>query len=291
MSSPRILIVEPPQAVTAELSGIGADLARAGLSAERATDLSQAIARLTSDGTPPPELVVLVEARPGIWTERELQALRAAAPLVRVLRVSGSWCDGQNRTGRPPAGSPGIAWHQAAVRLPRELNAATCGVLAAPVTATSEDLLLAGSRQNASRSERERIAIHAPRTAQAEAWAALCRGFGYRPQIVATRAEHDAAAAESPVDGSTARENTVDENPVDAVLWDCDPRDLADQSRVRDFVARAGAVPVVAVCGFPRPDDVDAALRHGVSAVLGKPLLAADFEWLFSRLFGTRGEQ
>ncbi len=273
MSSPRILFVEPPQAVAAELSGIAADLAREGLSVERVADLSQAIARLTSDGAPPPELVLLVEARAGIWTECDLHALRAAAPLVRVLRISGSWCDGQARSGRPPAGSTGITWHQAASRLPRELEAISCGgVLTAPLTATSEDLWLARNRQTASRTQRERIAIHAPRAAQADAWAVLCRGLGYRPEILSGRAKSG-------------------EGFSDAVLWDCDPRDLADAPRVREFVECAGSAPVVAVCGFPRPDDVDSALRQGVSAVLGKPLLAADLEWLFSRLFGARGAE
>lgn len=271
------MLIEPPQTAAAELSGIAADLARAGVNMEHAADLSQAIAILASDASPPPELLLLPESRPGIWTDRELNALRAVAPLARVLRISGSWCDGQIRSARPPAGSLGMAWHQALSRLSRGLGATTAGgLLPAPLTATSEDLLLGSTcratSQTTRRCGRPRIAIHAPRTAQAEAWAALCEGLGYRAEIMIRGAAHH-------------------DGPADAVLWDCDPRDLADAASVADFVERAGTARVVAVCGFPRPDDVQSALRQGIAVVLAKPLLAADFEWHVSRLFDARDER
>lgn len=272
MPATRILLLEWSDAA-GEPPLVAADLARAGAVVQRARDLPQVLALLTSDTEPLPELILLPESRPGIWSDRELDALRRAAPLARLVRISGSWCEGQNRSGRPPAGTIAMHWHQAAGRLQRELaefDRGGRGIFAAPLTATSEDLLLA-SPQPPQRNLRDRlIAIHAPRATQAEAWAALCGGLGYRAEIAAPNAESRM-------------------NSADALLWDCDPRELAEGTRVQEFVRRSGGAPVVAICGFPRPRDVEIARQNGVAAVLAKPLLMSDLEWLFSRLFDARG--
>lgn len=275
MNSPRILAIGFANHDAEELRAALDQLDASGAKLGQAADVAEAIEHLTQEAESPPQVVLLAESRPGVCTDRELNQLRGAAPLARIVRLSGVWCEGQLRSGRPPAGSPSHSWHRPLVRLQHELEEpAGPSQLAAPLTATSEDLLLATRRRKIqwrpTRRPQKRIAIHAPRTSQADAWAALCEGCGYDVQVCTSRPGTKGTGGA----------------PVDAVLWDCDPRDLSDRERVRGFLALAAGVPLIAACGFPRPRDVQSALEHGVAAVLAKPVAAADFEWLFSRLFG-----
>ncbi len=230
-------------------------------------ELKAALEWLSEAERPATDAILLCEPRPGCWTDRELHALRCRAPLARIIRLSGVWCDGQGRSGRPPEGSFPIAWHQLPARIQRELEQFEHGepsVFNAPPTATAEDLhavmRAVGFSGNAAR---KTVAIVAPRAAAAATWAELCLKLGHRAEIIASDCENLSATA-------------------DVVLWDCDPRELADVPLIRRFIARAATASVLAITGFPRPADVQLAQRHGIAAVLPKPLLAAELAWHLS---------
>jgi CheY-like chemotaxis protein len=267
----RILLIGRSPCIEGAIRAAFAEHPTDGAQLHVAPDLSTALERMTAGQSVPPDILLLAESRPGIWTDRELGRLRQAAPLARIVRLSGVWCEGQARSARPPAGSLSIAWHRLAVWLRRELlEQSARGFLSAPLTATSEDLQLA-QPPRARSTKNIRIAIQAPRAAGASAWATMCQGLNYQVAIISSRMPSNSCA--------------------DIVLWDCEPRDLADAAAVRRLIAAAAGKPVIALCGFARPDDVRMAQQQGVAAVLAKPLVVADFEWHVSRLAGAGAER
>ena len=195
---------------------------------------------------------------------------------------------------RPPA-RRGIAWHHGRKSAPAASWSTHDAWRWIGLTANGyhEDLLLSSAAPQVRRRDGQRIAIHAPRTAQAEAWTRCAKDSVITHSSLADR-DQSCGAQPRPACGVTllaVDTCPTDTGPVDAVLWDCDPRDLADESRVSDVRRACGTAPVLAVCGFPRPDDVQSALRHGIAAVLAKPLLSVDFEWHVSRLVGALGQR
>ncbi len=60
----------------------------------------------------PPTVMLLATPRPSGDTASRLENLLAASPLTRAVVVAGSWCEGELRTGRPPAGVQRVYWHQ-----------------------------------------------------------------------------------------------------------------------------------------------------------------------------------
>jgi CheY-like chemotaxis protein len=229
----------------------------------RVADLKSALAALRDPSGPMPELVVLCEPRPGLWSEADACALRSAAPLCRLVRLSGSWCEGQARSGQPPAGCPAIYWHQWLPRLAAERAALIEGrnpSWAQPLTATPEEQFLAHSSRDRRAGHAGTIAIRAETTAAAGALAAVCRGAGYVPSV------------ERPVDSIT---NVA----ARAVLWDTWPEALRDAESIKRIRHLASGAPIVALAGFPRADDVRAALAAGIAAVVSKPYRTADLLW------------
>lgn len=68
----------------------------------------------------PPEIALIAVARPNDCHDAELYELQQAAPLMRLVVVAGSWCEGELRTGQPPRGFLRLYWHE----LPSWWNAA-----------------------------------------------------------------------------------------------------------------------------------------------------------------------
>lgn len=82
-----------------------------GIGMRRVDDLQQAVVAL-DEGWGPLDLIVLAESRPGEYSATSIDELRACAPLARVWRLLGSWCEGEQRSGHPPAGCINTYWHQ-----------------------------------------------------------------------------------------------------------------------------------------------------------------------------------
>ncbi len=105
--------------------------------------------RLIADGAcAPPELVVLAEPRGGQFNHSSLAALRKQAPLVRVWRMLGSWCEGESRSGHPPAACLATYWHQWEARFDSQLEIERRGGnpgWTLPLTATAEERILAAT--------------------------------------------------------------------------------------------------------------------------------------------------
>ena len=104
------------------------------------------------------------------------------------------------------------------------------------------------------------IVVCAARSAQAAAAADACRLGGYETLIVAEGSHFSASCAA-------------------AVLWDTQIEDACDAALVRELRRAAGDAPLVALVGFPRPDDVGRASQAGVTAIVSKPYRVRDLLW------------
>lgn len=239
---------------------------------ERVRDLGEALLRLSAPDQPPCELVVLCEPRPGVWTDAQLDALRRIAPLARYVRLSGSLCEGQTRSGRPASGTWGVPWHQWPVSLARDLEASERGQPAAwslPLTATPDERALAKFVPHLERGIGH-IAICSANAAAAGALADVCRHAGYAVSQTTEWAERDGQRAT-------------------ALIWDTTAHALANRILVTRLRALHGDAPLVALVGFPRAEDVAAARKSGVSVVLAKPLDTGDLLWHIERLAAAIG--
>lgn len=244
-----------------------------GLEVIRARDPDEAARLLAGSACPTPQLVVLAESRCGQYSHAAIDALRKRAPLVRVWRLLGSWCEGEARSGRPPAATVSTYWHQYRARLAREIETVRCGHRpgwALPLTATSDERILAQSDDGFGRNRSGTIAIC---TASATASAALddlCRAVGYQTVMIADDGRFRIAGAA-------------------AVLWDTTTRRLHDAAYVEELTGRATGAPLLAIVGFPRADDVEQARRLGIAGVISKPFLAGDLLWHLDRVASKHG--
>jgi CheY-like chemotaxis protein len=214
-----------------------------------------------------PELIVLAQMRPGQFADSRIEALRRAAPLTRMWRVAGAWCEGEGRTTPPPAGCASAYWHQWTARWGREMARRKRGELASwslPLTASPEERMLALAAEPLARGAGP-VAIFARHPQAAAALADVCRLGGYDVTIV------DAGCPASPPLAGTG--------PPPMTLWDTLPEQIADTRAIGDVRAICGPGPIVAVVGFARSDDCRRAIEVGLAAVVTKPYLIHDLLW------------
>ncbi len=101
------------------------DALRSSCSMTAAVDVTAAESMLAQGLVP--DLIVIAQAFPGQVTTEQVERLRRAAPLARVLGLLGSWCEGEARTGRPWPGVIRVYWHQWTPRCRSELRALAQG--------------------------------------------------------------------------------------------------------------------------------------------------------------------
>ncbi len=242
----------------------GATLARLvdgdALHVRQAEDLDAA-ARMLARGGDPPELIVLVQSRPGEFFAAEIDRLRRLAPLARVWRLLGTWCEGEARSGQPPSGCTSTYWHQWPARWARERAHWHDGLAvtwSAPVTTSADERALAAAEEPIERGS-GLIVICARHRETAAALADICKLAGYQTQIVR-------AGQSGSVCGASA------------IVWDTDAEQIGDASAIRTVRASVpgDAVSLVALVTFPRVEDVHRATEAGVAAVVSKPFLVQD---------------
>ena len=209
-------------------------------------------ARSWLQGAAAPEVVLVAQPRPGVWSQEAVDAWQAAAPLSRVVIVAGAWCEGELRSGRPLAGVLRLYWHQ----LPAWWRAA----------------LRERSAGRAPRWSEPALRVPAP-----HAWPSGARA----PSTVAVDAKDVSvlealSAALGPL-GAVCRwtpRGRGDCRGATAGVWDGGQLDDAEQIALQAFRGRlpAGA-SLVALVDYPRVEHWSIARQAGVAAILGKPYL------------------
>jgi CheY-like chemotaxis protein len=125
-----------------------------------------------------------------------------------------------------------------------------------PPTATPDERILNSTAEPPAHGSGT-VVICAQQAAGAAALAQVCRTAGYTPHVVNERWQWHVAGAR-------------------AVLWDTTPERIANADAVRQIQTAANRAPVLAIVGFPRAEDVEAARDAGVAAVISKPYLIRD---------------
>lgn len=201
-----------------------------------------------------PDVVLLVQARPGEIASSSVDQLRRLAPLVPMLAILGSCCEGETRTGTPWPGVPRCYWYQWPARWREEQLRRRAGELplwSLPATASEEERLLA-------------------RMGRAESSRAISISV-VAPASDATNALADALQSV----GCSVALSAPSENPS-IVLWDTSPASVCDPQQVSALRLRYGAAPILALVTFPRHQTTAAARQAGVAALLAKPFLLDD---------------
>ncbi len=263
-----VLLIGPAQSAAA--AAVQAELRAQGQMAQLAT-FEDARARL-ANSTEAPALLVIVEERPGEISPDAVAELRRLAPLAGVLGVTGTWCEGERRSGQPWTATLRWLWHQ----FPARWKAATAGdrhgwatAWQLPGTLTEEDRLALGDPRDGAPEPPATIEIVSlcPDT---RAWLAdACRAAGYHARQAGEPLEATAPTAAIP-------EGPV---PADCILWDLsgEPEQLPEWLTI---FAAAGEPPPrwIALVSFPRQDLIERLRRWGAAAVLAKPLLLEELE-------------
>lgn len=216
----------------------------------------------SSDSTP--QLIVLFQARPGQFSQADIESLCALAPLARIWRVLGPWCEGETRSGHPPTGCTSLPWHEWPARLERELSALRAGQMpewSQPLTASSEERTLALAQRPLPRASDPStgavVAIVAPHAATAAALADVVRLGGYEPHVIPPGAEGCLLAGE-------------------ILLWDAHADEVCDAQAVAIVRRNAPTAALIALVTFPRPADAWCAMELGIAAIVAKPYRVAD---------------
>ncbi len=217
---------------------------------------------LLSTAEAAPELILLAQPLPGTVRQQEVDRLQRLAPLVRIVVVSGSWCEGELRTGSPPVGVLRLYWYelapwwQAALR---RLSAGLCPAWSAPldhpqagrysVDATIDELMTPSI-----------VAIGADDFAVFECLA---------DALAASGASATWARSDDPVKGAAGIVEAA------AGIWDGGQLGKRELERLGRF-CRQVLGPVVALLDFPRVEHLVEARAAGAVAVFGKPYIAEE---------------
>ncbi|MCL6505042.1 MAG: hypothetical protein K6T86_20390 [Pirellulales bacterium] len=199
-----------------------------------------------------PDVIVLVQSRPGEIAQQQVDALRRAAPLARFVGLLGPWCEGELRTGRAWPGVLRVYWHAWPLRWEADRACLAAGRLpswAQPETATEDDraLSLAPAALPAGR-----VAVWARDRSTAEWLHDACLALGQSPVYAAPEGDEPLEA--------------------DAAIWDCPGVLCENEDALRRWVARVRPAQVIVLAGFPRWHDALAALAAQAACLASKPL-------------------
>lgn len=218
-----------------------------------------------------PALVLLAADRPGRWPLESAVAVARRWPLAAVVGVATSLGEGRRRSGPTIAGIEEVAWHDLPGRLECWLAARAAGrpgALGVPATARREERLLetldavAGLHDTA----RDRaVWIAAGRSDDLDGLTDLLALAGRR------------------VAGRTHGRPPLDLEAV-LLVWDVVAIGADDLAWLRMLAANRPRTQAVLLESFPRGDAVEAALRAGAGAVLGRPIVLEALEGTLRRL-------
>jgi CheY-like chemotaxis protein len=225
-----------------------------------------------------PDLIVVGQQHPVLFTSAHWNNLRRAAPLIPVWRVLGSWCEGEQRSGLPPGGFLSDYWHNFWSRFVGAITRRGLGCRpgwAAPPTTSAEERLLAETAV-ALPQETGRVVVCAEDRASATALGDSCRLAGYELTI----ARPTNLTGQPLLDPESAC--------IRAIVWDTTPEQICDSAAIRLLRAAFGPPPLLAMVDFPRPEDARQAHLLGVDHVFSKPYSIRDLLDRLSALNGCR---
>lgn len=198
------------------------------------------------DSRDSPDSILWLQSRPGQIRQRDVERLHGLIPLARLAVLTGPWCEGEQRTGRPTTGVERVPWHAWQTRLPLALGLNSQPSVRGPRTATESE-----------------------RLEQRTAALALHRHAGLKACIFAERRETYESLANAlqslgvlPIRGPAMAQGELAHLAIFDGWSQCNRANVASQSGV--------------LLHFPRPEDCARASALGIRFVLALPLLLSD---------------
>ena len=218
------------------------------------SDIDNAVRRV-QEGRACPAVAFLGQSRRGQFAQSDVDRLLRAAPLARVVVLLGSWCEGETRSGVPVPGVHRLYWHEARQAVPRELAALEAGrvsgwswpAMAAPFAAPIP-----------TKRGRGLVVVFSGSVVMAQAVCLALREAGWNTAIA------QPSGAAQMILGA------------EAIVWDVAADSEGADAEWETLQTRFAGLPMVAICGFPRPEDVAHLRSMGVDVVVGKPFQVAD---------------
>jgi hypothetical protein len=204
-----------------------------------------------------PQAFVLVQSRPGQFSTDEVEMLHGREPLARLIALTGPWCEGELRSGRPIPGVARVAWRNWRERLPVELAIHGQNLLA-PRTATETD-------------RAERI-VHV--TDESHAGRDLALVFSTRLETFNQIADGIQKFGFEVVPFGTSTHSSM---TPDVIIFDGWEQATAFKEQSTDKNCLRHSLRVL-LLHFPRPEDHILAREAGIDAVIGLPLTLADLK-------------
>lgn len=203
------------------------------------------------------DALIIAQARPGQFTQSEVEQLGRALPLTPLVALLGSCCEGETRSGKPWPGVVRIYWHQwlarAASELPSGRSPTTWHL---PKTASDAERVDYALRSTPP-TEAGLVAICTPDAALARALEQACKIAGYSTVWI-----------RDPAQGGPQESA--------ATLWHWTGSDDLLATQIRAARRSWCHSPIIGLCGFPRYDQVAWAHRCGVAAIVSLPFLLPD---------------
>lgn len=230
----------------------------------------------------PPEVVVIVQARPNEFPRSELEQLQRRWPLAGIVTVCGSWCEGEIRTGRPWPGVRRLYWYEFPAWWTQQIRLRSeggCPEWLWPVADVFRSAPIRNAKIERSTANGNSLPLATEQP---------CAGV----IVLSTQYFSTADALGDLL--TAAGFATVWRRPGRALpvvrgaavgIWDGGQLDDDEANDLREFCRslERESTPVVALLDFPRRDRVDFARQLGVSTVIGKPWINADLiatmEW------------
>ncbi|MEM8944921.1 MAG: hypothetical protein AAGD11_07020 [Planctomycetota bacterium] len=209
----------------------------------------------------PPEVVFVAQHLPGDITQPDVDRLQSAAPLARLVIVSGTWCEGELRTGSPPTGVIRLYWYELAPwwqAAMRKYRAGQCPLWSLPL-----------DHPQAGRWSSDWTCPNVERRTDAIVEA---NDFGVYGTLSSALADYGITTTwyrERPADGDDSAGNYNAGNH-NAGIWDGSQLSGDERERLAAFCKRVNG-PVVALLDFPRREHFRLAKQLGAASVFGKP--------------------
>jgi CheY-like chemotaxis protein len=249
--------------------------------ARLASDIQTALTVLDNSDFSPAVIVLL-------FTADQIEKLRRTAPLARIIRLLDPWLEGESRSGQPIPASLRTQWEQWPARIQQPVHLALQGleskqtasppVWSLPLTATEDDRLMAlfggdipansSSDQialTASAAPAPLIAVRAQHRETAHTLCDICHACGWKSLWLRT------LPAETPIS-------------VNAVLFDMASNKPQELELLKAMKAITGTASLIALAGFPRPEDISELQSAGAAVVISKPFLVDDLIWQTEQL-------
>jgi len=211
------------------------------------------------------DVIALCQARPGQFSQAQVEILHANSPLGHLLAILGSWCEGELRSGRPWHGVERVYWYDAVGRLRWLLSADSPPACRTHAPAERIERSVAGWPNAIGGTT---AVIVAPRRDDYEPLADICRALQIAPRWQRT------APPEGP--------------EPDLLVLSAD--DLQAGRSMEAFAGFRRAWPGarrIALLNFPRQEEIALLLEGGFHHVLGKPLLLTDLLGCLAGLWAT----